>query len=87
VWELDGLMPVSELRARLGIRELPEEERGRYNTVAGLLIFVSGHLPELGERIDCEDWNFEITAIDGRRIDRVLARPFGVAAHRGADLR
>jgi putative hemolysin len=82
VWELDGLMPVSELRARLGIRELPEEERGRYNTVAGLLIFVSGHLPELGERIDCEDWNFEITAIDGRRIDRVLARPFGVAAHR-----
>jgi putative hemolysin len=36
-WELDGLMPVSELRARLAIRELPEEERGRYNTVAGLL--------------------------------------------------
>jgi putative hemolysin len=82
VWELDGLMPVSELRARLGIRELPEEERGRYNTLAGLLIFVSGHLPELGERIDCEDWKFEITAIDGRRIDRVLARPLDASAHR-----
>ena len=46
-------MPVSELRARLGIRELPEEDRGRYNTVAGLLLFVSGQLPEVGERIDC----------------------------------
>ncbi|MEJ7687211.1 MAG: hemolysin family protein [Variovorax sp.] len=72
-WELDGLMPVSELRARLGIRELPEEERGRYNTVAGLLMSVSGHLPEVGERIECAGWCFEIVALDGKRIDRVLA--------------
>ncbi|MBU1359858.1 MAG: hemolysin family protein [Gammaproteobacteria bacterium] len=74
-WEIDGLMPVSELRARLLIRELPEEERGRYNTVAGLLIFVSGHLPELGEIIECAGWQFEVTALDGRRIDRIVARP------------
>ena len=32
---LDGLMPVAELQARLAIRELPDEDRGRYNTVAG----------------------------------------------------
>jgi putative hemolysin len=72
-WELDGLMPVSELRARLGIRELPDEDRGRYNTVAGLLMFVSGQLPEVGERIDCAGWRFEVAALDGKRIDRVLA--------------
>ncbi|WP_077000116.1 hemolysin family protein [Variovorax sp. KK3] len=85
VWELDGLMPVAELRARLGIRELPEEERGRYNTVAGLLIFVAGHLPEVGERIDCGDWQFEIVALDGKRIDRVVARTvLPVAAHKPA---
>ncbi|MGE8200400.1 MAG: transporter associated domain-containing protein, partial [Variovorax sp.] len=75
VWELDGLMPVSELRARLGIRELPDEERGRYNTVAGLLMSVSGHLPKVGERIDCAGWCFDIVALEGRRIDRVLASP------------
>ncbi len=74
-WELDGLMPVSELRARLAIRELPEEDRGRYNTVAGLLMFVSGHLPAVGERIDCAGWCFEVNALEGRRIDRVLAFP------------
>jgi len=73
VWELDGLMPVSELRARLSIRELPDEERGRYNTVAGLLMAVSGHLPAVGERIDCAGWRFEVKALDGKRIDRVLA--------------
>ncbi|MDM0108901.1 hemolysin family protein [Variovorax sp. J22R24] len=75
VWELDGLMPVSELRARLGIRELPDEDRGRYNTVAGLLMFVSGQLPEVGERIDCAGWCFEVAELDGKRIDRVLAYP------------
>lgn len=83
-WELDGLMPVAELRARLGIRELPDEERGRYNTVAGLLIFVSGHLPEVEEEIDCEGWRFRIVALDGKRIDRVTARSIAAAPHDAA---
>ncbi|TFZ02494.1 HlyC/CorC family transporter [Ramlibacter henchirensis] len=72
-WLLDGLMPVAELKARLDIRDLPEEDRGRYNTVAGLLMSVSGHLPRVGERIDCGDWIFEVVDLDGKRIDKVLA--------------
>jgi putative hemolysin len=73
-WLLDGLMPVSELKARLDIRELPQEEKGRYNTLAGLLMAISGHLPATGERIDCADWVFEVVDLDGRRIDKVLAQ-------------
>jgi putative hemolysin len=72
-WLLDGIMPVSELKARLGIRELPEEDKGRYNTLAGLLMSVSGRLPGAGERIDCGDWVFEVVDLDGKRIDKVLA--------------
>ncbi|MBK0392169.1 hemolysin family protein [Ramlibacter algicola] len=78
-WLLDGLMPVAELKARLAIRELPEEDRGRYNTVAGLLLAVSGHLPTVGEKIECGDWLFEVVDLDGRRIDKVLAAPMGPA--------
>jgi putative hemolysin len=74
-WLLDGLMPVAELKARLEIRDLPEEDRGRYNTLAGLLMSVSGHLPEAGERIDCGDWLFEVVQLDGKRIDKVVAAP------------
>ncbi len=74
-WLLDGLMPVSELKARLDIRELPEEDRGRYNTVAGLLMSVCGHLPVTGERIECEGWLFEVLDLDGKRIDKVMATP------------
>ena len=73
-WLLDGMMPVSELKARLEIRDLPEEEKGRYNTLAGLLMAVSGHLPGPGERIDCGEWVFEVVDLDGRRIDKVLAQ-------------
>ena len=74
-WLLDGLMPVTELKVRLDIRDLPEEDRGRYNTVAGLLMAVSGRLPAPGERIDCGDWVFEVVQLAGRRIDKVLALP------------
>ena len=72
-WLLDGLIPVGELKVRLGLDDLPDEDRGRYNTVAGLLMSVSGHLPEVGERIACGDWLFEVVDLDGKRIDKVLA--------------
>ena len=74
-WLLDGSMPVAELKARLDIRELPDEDRGRYNTLAGLLMSVSGTLPAAGERIDCGDWRFEVIDLDGKRIDKVMAAP------------
>ena len=76
-WLIDGVMPVSELKARLDIRELPEESRGRYNTVAGLLQSVSGRLLGTGEKINCAGWNFEVVDLDGKRIDKVLASPLG----------
>ncbi len=72
-WLLDGMMPVNELKARLEIDELPQEERGRYNTLAGLLMAVSGHLPITAEKINCEGWCFEVVDLDGKRIDKVLA--------------
>ncbi|SFB70149.1 putative hemolysin [Polaromonas sp. OV174] len=74
-WLIDGVMPVAELKARLDIRELPEEDRGRYNTVAGLLMAVSGRLPVTGERIECAGWVFEVVDLDGKRIDKILATP------------
>ncbi|MFZ3081194.1 hemolysin family protein [Rhodoferax ferrireducens] len=82
-WLLDGLMPVSELKVRLAIDELPEEDRGRYNTTAGLLMSVSGHLPSVGERITCADWQFEVLDLDGKRIDKVLATPLAACVQPG----
>lgn len=74
-WLLDGLMPISELKARLELAELPSEDRGRYNTLAGLLLFVLGRLPDEGEKVPFGPWEFEILDLDGHRIDKVLALP------------
>lgn len=74
-WLLDGAMPVSELKARLDIEVLPMEDKGRYNTVAGLLLAVGGRLLQTGEHISCVGWRFEVVDLDGRRIDKVLASP------------
>ncbi len=72
-WLLDGLMPINELKARLDIKELPGEERGLYNTLAGLILAQLGHLPQIHESMNCEEWVFTVTHMDGRRIDKVNA--------------
>ena len=66
-------MPVDEVKARLDLDQLPDEDRGRYNTLAGLLMALTGHLPALGERISHQGWVFEVIDLDGRRVDKVLA--------------
>jgi len=70
-WLIDGAMPVPELKARLDIKELPDEDKGRYNTVAGLMQTVAGDLLEVGDVVECAGWRFEVLALDGRRIDKV----------------
>jgi len=72
-WLLDGLMPVNELKSRLDIKDLPAEDKGRYNTLAGLILYVLGQLPVVGQCLDLDEWTFEIIDLDGRRIDKVLA--------------
>ena len=44
-WLIDGLIPIPELKDRLDLKELPEEDRGRYNTLAGMVMLLLGRLP------------------------------------------
>ena len=74
-WLVDGLMPIGEFKARLKIRELPDEDRGIYNTVAGLVMAIAGHMPTETECFDCGEWKLEVVDLDGRRIDKVLVSP------------
>ncbi|WP_137920995.1 hemolysin family protein [Hydrogenophaga sp. 2FB] len=71
-WLVDGAMPVAELKSRLSIDDLPDEDKGRYNTVAGLMQTVAGDLLDQGDSVDCVGWRFEVLVLDGRRIDQVL---------------
>jgi putative hemolysin len=71
-WLIDGLIPVPELKDRLELKALPDEDRGRYNTLAGMIMLLLGRLPETADRVDWEGWRFEVVDLDGKRVDKVL---------------
>ncbi len=72
-WRLDGLIPLPELKDRLGLNSVPEEEEGRYHTLSGMIMLLLGRLPGVGDRASWAGWNFEVVDLDGKRIDKVLA--------------
>ncbi|EIJ34630.1 hemolysin family protein [Thiothrix nivea] len=74
-WLLDGLIPVPELKDRLGLRTVPEEDKGRYHTLSGMLMLLLGRLPETADTCEWENWRLEVVDMDGTRIDKVLAMP------------
>lgn len=72
-WLLDGLIPVPELKDRLGLDSVPDEERGRYHTLSGMMMLLTGRLPRVADSVSWEGWQLEIVDMDGRIIDKVLA--------------
>jgi putative hemolysin len=68
---LDGMMPVDEVKARLGLPALPSP--GTYHTLAGLVLALLRRVPREGDRIVFGGWLFEVAAMDGRRVERVRA--------------
>ena len=71
-WLLDGLIPVPEFKDRLALKELPEEDRGRYNTLAGMIMLLLGRLPRTTDTVEWGGWRFEVVDLDGKRVDKVL---------------
>jgi len=70
--EVDGLLNLDEFAEQTGI-ELPE---GPYETVAGYVLAVLGHLPGDGEAVEAAGRQLVVTEMDGRRIARVrVGRP------------
>jgi putative hemolysin len=72
-WLLDGHIPVPELKDRLDLDSVPDEERGRYHTLSGMLMLLTGRLPRVGDSATWEGWRLEIVDMDGRTIDKVMA--------------
>ena len=76
-WLLDGIIPVPELKDVLNLKRVPEEEHGRYSTLAGMMMLLLGRLPHEGDIAEWGGWRLEIVDMDGRRVDKVIAFPAG----------
>lgn len=72
-WLLDGLIPVPELKDTLDLRSVPEEDKGVYHTLSGLVMWLLGRMPQTGDITDWENWRLEVIDMDSKRIDKVLA--------------
>jgi putative hemolysin len=85
-WLLDGLIPIPELKDRLALRTVPEEEKARYQALSGMLMLVLGRMPQTGDTIVWENWKLEVIDMDGKRIDKVLATPVSTAPAATAEM-
>ncbi len=83
-WLLDGHIPVPELKDRLDLDRVPDEDRGRYHTLSGMLMLLTGRLPRVGDHAEWEGWRLEIVDMDGRTIDKVMATRLPVDADEDA---
>ncbi|HEX8605193.1 MAG TPA: hemolysin family protein [Pseudoduganella sp.] len=72
-WLLAGTIPVHELKDRLALRSVPEEEKGHYHTISGMIMLLLGRLPVAGDTLLWEDWRFVVADMDDKRIDKVHA--------------
>ncbi len=73
-WLMDGLITVDDLKTRLNLAHLPDEEKQRYNTLSGMLMLLLARLPATGDIVHWDGWTFEIVDMDGKRIDKVLVQ-------------
>jgi putative hemolysin len=80
VWMVDGRLPVEDAIEKLGLG-VPESEE--YDTLAGWVLSVLGHIPVVGERVFAGDVELRVQAVRQRRIARLRVTVAG--ASREAD--
>jgi putative hemolysin len=69
-WLVDGALPVEDLEEILGT----EVDHGDWNTAAGLVLGLLGHVPRVGDLVEVADHDLRVTAVRGRRITRLEIR-------------
>ena len=76
----DGALPYQDVFVQVGIPVLSKDD-GEYRTLAGFVLSKLGRIPVSGDGVDFsvdgEAWHFEITRMDGHRIDEVAVRKAG----------
>lgn len=72
-WLLDGSMAILEVSQLLHWRSLPEEDKGHYHTLGGLIMLLMGNIPRTGDVSTWDGWKLEVVDMDGKRVDKVLA--------------
>lgn len=68
---VDGITPIDDVVNRTSLT-IQLKENAQFDTVAGYLLSVLGHIPHAGEYVVVQDWRLEVIDMDGLRIDKIL---------------
>jgi putative hemolysin len=72
-WLIDGSVSVDRFKQAIELEEqLPQEDTGSYNTIAGFVMLQLGRVPQVADHFDWEGVRFEVVDMDRNRVDRVL---------------
>ncbi|NPV63043.1 MAG: HlyC/CorC family transporter [Methanotrichaceae archaeon] len=75
-WLVDGTLSIQEFKEALQIKdELPEENAGLYQTMAGFVMMQLEKLPATGDHFQWNGYRFEVVDMDANRIDKLLVAP------------
>ncbi len=74
-----GFLP-GEMKDKLNLRDLPDEDFGNFHTLGGFVLNMLGRIPKKGEFFEYADWRFEVVDVDHNRVDEVLATPVSPTA-------
>ncbi|MCY1423234.1 hypothetical protein D9M71_389420 [compost metagenome] len=66
-----GALNLSHLRERIGFQAAATED---YQTLAGLVVSLLDRLPIIGDTLHWQGWNLTVTAVQERRVTKVLLR-------------
>ena len=70
-YAIEGSAALADVQERLRLAEVPD---GDYATAAGLALALLGAMPKRGDAAEWGGWRFEVAAMDGLRIERLLAK-------------
>lgn len=77
-WLIDGRYPIDRFKELFDFKDsLPDEEEDNYTTLAGLILSISGTIPDEEDKYKCGRFIFEIIDMDGHQIDKVIVTDLG----------
>lgn len=74
-WLIDGMLPVEEFQDLFGIKGMPDEDRGIYETIGGFVMMHMERVPRAGDKFEWSEFTFEVLDMDGLRVDKILVTP------------
>jgi putative hemolysin len=77
-WLVDGMLAVDEFMEYFHINDLPDRERGLYQTLGGMVMSTLGRVPKSGDAFDWKGLHIEVADMDGLRVDKVMITPLAL---------